>query len=421
MELLTMTARELDRIVLLQQVQDGSLSQVAAAATLALSERQVRRLVRAFERGGPVALISQRRGKTPNNRLGPTLRSTVLEKYQGNYRDFGPTLLAQTLAERDDIRVSREWLRHLLIEHKLWKTKRRRRNVHPLRERRSRFGELVQMDGSPHDWFEERGPRCTLLLAIDDATSRITAARFDHAETTDGYFGLIGDHLKKFGRFCAAYTDKHSIFRYGGTSTDETVATQLQRALDELDIDLICANSPQAKGRIERANRTFQDRLIKTMRLEGIADRASGNAFLPRFLDAHNARFAIEPASDEDAHRVTTGFELERILCRREERVVTKNLMFQVDDDFFALVDPYSRLNLAAGSRIEISLHPKAGMSVRHGTAVLEAHNAGKRLRNAPIVGAKDLNARLDRRIPNPKKAHVPVATHPWRRPFPNP
>ena len=166
MERLTMTLGDLKRIVLLQQVHDGSL-RLAAGATLALSERQVRRLTRAFERGGPAGLRSQRRGKAPNNRL--------------DYRDFGPTILAQTLAERDDIRVNREWLRQLLVEHKLWKTKRRKRNVHPLRARRSRFGELVQMDGSAHDWFEERGLRGTLLKAIDAATSRITASRFDDA------------------------------------------------------------------------------------------------------------------------------------------------------------------------------------------------------------------------------------------------
>lgn len=236
-----MTAAELERIGLVQQTYKGQLRQTDAAAALAISERQLRRLMRAFQRDGPTALISKRRGKAPNNRISSSVRATVLECYRNDYQGFGPTLFAQSLSERNDIDVSREWLRRLLVESKLWKSKRRRRDLHPLRERRPRFGDLIQMDGSPHDWFEERGPRCTLLLAIDDATSRVTAARFHSAETTDGYFLLIGEHLEKFGRFCAAYTDKHSIFRYSGTSTDGNVTTQLQRALDELDITLICA------------------------------------------------------------------------------------------------------------------------------------------------------------------------------------
>jgi transposase len=248
MELLTMTARELDRIVVLQQVRDGYRTQAQAALDLAISERQLRRILRAFERDGPPALISKRRGKAPNNRIDRGLRAQVLEHYRNDYHDFGPTLLAQALSERNGIDVSREWLRNLLIENKLWKRKRRRRSVHPLRERRPCFGELVQMDGSPHDWFEERGPRCTLLVAIDDATSRVTAARFELAETTDAYFALIQTHLEAFGRFCAAYTDKHSIFRYSGTSTDGDVTTQLQRALDELDISLSARTLPRPRA-----------------------------------------------------------------------------------------------------------------------------------------------------------------------------
>ncbi|MGH7748895.1 MAG: ISNCY family transposase, partial [Candidatus Dormibacteria bacterium] len=341
----------------------------------------------------------------------------ILERYRSDYRGFGPTFLAQTLAQRDDILVSREWLRALLVEHDLWKPKRRRRNIHPLRERRPRFGELVQMDGSPHDRFEERGPRCTLLLAIDDASSRITAARFELGETTDGYFRLLLCHLVSYGRFLAAYADKHSIFRYSGTSTDPTITTQVQRALGELEIELICANSPQAKGRIERANRTFQDRLIKAMRLERIATIEQGNAFLPSFVEDHNARFATAPAQSEDAHRSIADFDLENILCQRDERVVTKNLMFQLDDAIFKLLDPYSRRQLRAGSRITIRRHHDGRVTVWHGENRLDVEPAGKLLRNAPIVGAKDLNAHLNRRIPDPRKAHTPAPDHPWRRP----
>ncbi len=412
-----MTTAELERFAVLQRVRDGTLSRQQAALDLKISERQLRRLIRKIETAGAAGVTSKRRGQPPNNRVEESVRARVLERYRSDYRGFGPTLLAQTLRERDQIEVSREWLRAVLIENELWQSKRRRRNVHPLRARRPRFGELIQMDGSPHDWFEERGPRCSLLLAIDDATSRVTAGRFEPSETTDGYYRLIRAHVSTFGRFCAAYTDKHSIFRYSGTNANVHITTQLHRALGELEIELICANSPQAKGRVERANRTFQDRLIKAMRLEKIETLEAGNVFLPGFITEHNTRFAIEPADVNDAHRSTEGFDLDFILCQREERVLTKNLMFQLNDACFALVDPYSRRKLTAGSRIEIRLHPDRPMTTHHDGEELTAEPVGKLTRNAAVVGAKDLNAHLDRRKPNPAKGHTPAPNHPWRSP----
>jgi hypothetical protein len=271
------------------------------------------------------------------------------------------------------------------------------------------------MDGSPHDWFEGRGPRCTLLLAIDEATSRITAGRFEPSATTNGYYRLIRTHVLTFGRFRAAYTDKHSIFRYSGTNANVHITTQIHRALGKLDIELICANSPQAKGRVERANRTFQDRLIKAMRLENISTLEAGNIFLCSFIEDHNSRFAIEPAESENAHRSIEGFDLDFILCQREERVLTKNLMFQINDACFALVDPYSRRKLTTGSRIEIRLHPNRPMTTHHGGEELTAKPVGRLTRNATVIGSKGLNAHLDRRRPNPAKGHTPAPNHPWK------
>jgi hypothetical protein len=421
MELLTVTTAELERLRVLQQVQDGVRTGRQAAVDLGLSERQLRRLRRRIEAGGAAAMVSRHRGKAPNNRIHDSIRATILERCRSDYRDFGPTFLAQTLHQREGISVSREWLRALLIKEHLWQNHRRKRNVHPLRARRTRFGELVQMDGSPHDWFEDRGPRCTLLLAIDDATSRVTAGHFEPAETSDGYFRLIRKHLETYGRFCAAYTDKHSIFRYSGHSTHLDTTTQVQRALDELAIELICANSPQAKGRVERANRTFQDRLIKAMRLEHLATMDAANSFLPRFISDHNERFANQPADPQTAHRSTEGFDLEHILCRREERVITKNLMFQLDDATFTLVDPYSRRNLATGSRVLIHLHLDRPISVYHQGRELIAESLGKLTRTAPIVSSKDLNAYLDRRTPDARKVRKPAANHPWKTPIRTP
>lgn len=412
-----MTTDELARLRTLELVRDGALSRREAADRLRLGERQLRRLLDALRLRGPAAATSRRRGQPPNNRIPEATRSIILERYRGAYAGFGPTLLAQTLADRDRLIVSRESLRTLLTDHGLWKTRKRRHVLRPLRQRRSRFGELIQIDGSPHDWFEDRGPRCTLLLAIDDATSRVTAGGFESAETTDGYYRLLRLHLQQFGRFLAAYSDKHSIFRYSGPSTNEHIP-QLHRSLDELEIELICANSPQAKGRVERANRTFQDRLIKTMRLEAISTITRANQFLPGFIDDHNRRFAIAPACDQDAHRTLDGFDLDQILCRHEERVLTRQLMFQIDDICYAVVDPDSRRGLQAGSRLQIHLHPNGQTTVHHRGRRLSFEPVGKLERKAVIVGAKDLNPHLDRRTSDPKKVRTPAPTHPWKRLF---
>ncbi len=410
-----MTAQEQDRLRCLQRVADGYRTQGEAAIELGISERHVRRLLRGLAKDGPAALISKRRGRSPNNRFPDSVRALVLERYNADYHGFGPTLLAQVLAQRDSLCINRETLRTLLLANGLWTAKRNRRKRHPMRERRTRFGELVQMDGSPHAWFEDRGPRATLLVAIDDATSCVTAARFETSETTNGYYRLLRMHFAKFGRFSAAYTDKHSIFRYSGPSTRESIETQLQRALTELDIELICANSPQAKGRVERANRTFQDRLIKIMRLESIATIDAANAFLPSYLEEHNASFASAPTSTQDAHRSISSFNLDRILCRREERTVTKDLTFQIDDTYFQLHDSYSRCNLARGSRVEFRLQPDGNLTVHHGDHLLQAMAVGRLPRHVPIVESKDLNVVLDRRTPDPKKVRTPAKNHLWR------
>jgi transposase len=421
MELLTMSTAELDRLRVLERVRTGAWRQADASQELGLSERQVRRLLRRLEAGGSQAMASKRRGKAPNNRHGDDVRAAVLERYRGEYRGFGPTFLAQTLQQRDGIAVSREWLRALLIAEKLWQPKNRRRSVHPLRQRRQQFGELIQMDGSPHDWFEDRGPRATLLLAIDDATSLVSVGRFEAAETTDGYFRLIRAHIERFGRFGAAYVDKHSIFRYSRPTNNLDVTTQVQRALDELEIELVCANSPQAKGRVERANRTFQDRLIKAMRLEQISTLKAANQFLPAFIEDHNRRFALQPANAQDAHRGAQRFNLDLILCRHKERVLTKNLMFQLGDACFALTDSYSRRQLSAGSRVLIRLPLDGPMIVEHQDHTLTAEPVGKLTRTAPIVGSKDLNAYLDRRTPDPRKVRTPAKNHPWKKTYKTP
>jgi hypothetical protein len=250
-----------------------------------------------------------------------------------SYADFGPTLAAEMLAERHGLTVSRETLRKWMSEAGLWLPKAQRRSFHQPRRRRERYGELIQIDGSDHRWFEDRGPPCTLLVFVDDATSRLMQMRFVPSESTFAYFEALELYLEAHGRPVAFYADKHSVFRTAKPSPQMSGMTQFGRALSELNIEILCANSSQAKGRVERANRTLQDRLVKELRLAGVETIAAGNAFLPGFMARHNARFAKVPARPDDLHR-PLNVEPDRladILCYRDKRYVGRDLTLKHD------------------------------------------------------------------------------------------
>ncbi|MBP1806929.1 ISNCY family transposase [Rubellimicrobium aerolatum] len=324
-----MSERELRRIEVLSRVVECRLSVTQAAGVLGLSPRQVQRLLRTFREDGAPALRHKARGRPSNNRLRDGVREFALALVRESYADFGPTLAAETLAERHGLAVSRETLRKWMIEDGLWLSRRQRRRFHPPRLRRERLGELVQIDGSEHRWFEDRAPPCTLLVFIDDATSRLLQMRFVPSESTFSYFEALEAYLREHGRPVAFYSDKHSIFRVAREDAKSGHGmTQFGRALAELNIEILCANSSQAKGRVERANRTLQDRLVKEMRLEGIHDMEAANAFLPGFLARHNGRFARVPARPDDLHRPLdlTPERLRDILCWRDQRYVGQQL-----------------------------------------------------------------------------------------------
>jgi transposase len=413
MELVTLTTKEVRRLEVLQALAAGTLRQAEAARILGLSVRQLKRLWRRYRQHGAAGLASSRRGRAPNNAFDAELKRRVLALYRAHYADFGPTLAAEKLLVRDGIAISRETLRRWLVAAELWKAAKRRARPRPPRMRRQCFGELVQIDGSPHAWFEERGPRCSLLVAIDDATGRIGAAQFAKAETTNAYFELFAQYFNRYGLPEAFYSDRHSIFRINTRLTQER-QTQVARALEELDIDLICASSPQAKGRVERANRTLQDRLIKELRLRGICTMQEGNAFLPEFLQEYNRQFARVPALEFDAHRSTEPFNFELILCQRAERTLSKNLTIQIGDGIYAF-STEAAPKLRAGMRVQVHLHRDGDLQITHEGQVL-AHRLLQRLtRNAPILGAKELAERPAKRRSMPQMARKPRASHPWK------
>ncbi len=330
-ETITLSMRELDRVSVIEAVVDKRLRQRQAAQQLGLSVRQIKRLVRRYRVAGPQGLVSGHRGKIPGNTKAPSVRQTVLTLVRQHYGDFGPTLASEKLQAIHGESVSRETLRQWLMADGLWQPKvRRKARIHPRRPRRPCVGELIQIDGSPHDWFEGRAEPCTLIVFIDDATSRLMALRFVPAETTRAYMETLGQYLTTHGRPVALYSDRHSIFRVNYPEREGEL-TQFTRALKTFDIEAIHAHSPQAKGRVERANQTLQDRLVKELRLQGISDTQTANAFLPTFMEAYNARFAVEPQSPVDAHRPVHHSDAQRslILSLHHTRTLSKHLTCQ--------------------------------------------------------------------------------------------
>jgi transposase len=409
MEILTLTRLELERIVLLRRCQEG-LTQAQVAAQLGISERHVRRLLRRLEVDGDGGIASRKRGRPSNNRLEPSLVAAAVDLVRQHYDDFGPTFANEKLRERHGIVLSTETLRKAMIEAGLWEHRHRPQpRFHPMRVRRPCRGELVQVDGSHHAWFEERAAKCVLLTDVDDATSAIVAAHFDESESMRGYFALIGQLVNQHGRPLALYTDRHATFTPTRPSINEQRISQVGRALGELDIELICATSPQAKGRVERAHQTLQNRLLRELRLNTISSIGDANAYLPKFVRDYNARFSIEPASESNAFRSADGLALESILAERTTRVVSKTLTFSFDGRRYQLVDVVLPARLR-GATIDIRCDGPEVIAERRGQR-LRFVPLDTGIEQAAIVEPHQLANHLSNRRPQ-----KPGPDHPWRK-----
>jgi hypothetical protein len=396
MTVITMSRTEIDRMSVLQDLAASRLKVTEAATLMGLGRRQVFRLAKAYAERGPGALVSRKRGR-PSNRCYPSaLRAAAIGIIRERYSDFGPTLAAEKLAELHGIHLARETVRQWMIAAGLWKDRRTRlKAVHQPRYRRDCLGELIQIDGSEHWWFEGRGPQCTLLVYIDDATSRLMHLQFVESESTFDYFAATRAYLERYGKPVAFYSDKHGVFRVnrkdaiGGDGM-----TQFGRALHALNIDIICANSSQAKGRVERANGTLQDRLVKEMRLSGIDTIAAGNAFLPAFMEKYNARFAKAPFDDRDVHRamVVGHDDLDDAFAWKEERTVSVNLTLQYDQVLFIL-EPTGIARSLARKRVTVVDYPDGRLAIRYNGVNLPYRTFDKRpqVNQAAIVENKRL------------------------------
>jgi transposase len=408
-----MSSVERERLVSVSQVASGRLRQGVAAERLGICVRQVKRLLRAYRDRGDAGLVSLRRGRPSNRRLDAGVSARVKVLLLDKYRDFGPTLTAEKLAELEGISVSRETVRGLQIELGVWKPKQRRhKRAFQLRERRPRFGELVQIDGSPHDWFEGRGPRCTLIVFIDDATGRLTALQFAPSETTRAYLSALRSHVLAHGVPLAFYSDRHGIFRVNAKeAASGDGKTEFGRVAERLRIELINALTPQAKGRVERANQTLQDRLVREMRLEGISTIAAAQAFAPTFLAKWNAKFAVPPRESENAHRPWEESldALEEALARREERTLSKALTFSAAGAVHCVKTSGPGIALR-GVKVTL-LHLLEGqMRVRYKNRSLSCTRVRPLPTPSPAEDEKTLDVRVDALVAARKAAVQPAA-----------
>jgi len=409
-KLLDMSAKELNRLEVMQKLSEKRMSQKEAGRILDLSVRQIKRLDRVYRQKGAAGLVSKQRGRKSNNHLAEDAKRQALNLLKTKYQGFGPTLAHEKLVEREKLKLSDESVRKLMIAEGLWKPRQAKKvGVHPLRERRACFGELIQIDGSPHDWFEGRADSCVLLVFIDDATGKVVQLLFVESESFFSYCQAAEGYFRQYGKPVAFYSDKHGIFRVNVPSTGAGEAlTQFGRAMQDLNIQIICANSPQAKGRVERVIQTLQDRLPKELRLRGIANRMDGNAYLPEFIQDFNQRVAVEPRSTVDAHRPLTPKEdLARILTWQETRTLSKNMTLPFQKTVYQ-IQTHRPSYAWRQAQVTICVNAQEQITILYNGKTLPYSIYKQQAKQAEVLDAKQLSRTQP--LPTP-----PASDHPWR------
>ncbi len=412
-----MSQQEVKQAQVLELLKENKICQQEASKRLGITTRQMRRLTKRYQTAGLAGLASKKRGRASNRRLDEAIRAQVIDLIGTHYRDFGPTLACEKLAELHGIKLSVESTRQMMIQAGYWRPKKGGTVcAHPMRERRARFGELIQIDGSPHDWFEGRGDYCTLLVFIDDATGRLTQLRFAPAETTLGYMHVLHDHILAHGVPVALYSDKHSIFRINAKEADPEAETQFSRAARELGIECIHAHSPQAKGRVERVNQTLQDRLIKEMRLAGINDMDSANTWLPGYIKDFNRRFAVVSKDTFDAHLAYPGTRaaLLRTLSVHVAKTLSKNLSCQHENQLLQVATTGTGLGLQR-AQVTIHEHFDGSQELLWKKRKLTYGVMDKPQRQSPVADGKSVNALVAKAVARRNTGHKPAPNHPWR------
>ncbi|MDZ4184311.1 MAG: ISNCY family transposase [Desulfuromonadales bacterium] len=409
-DLIVMSIREVRRLKAVQTVIEGHITQKAAASLLGLSERQVRRLVKAVREQGDGGIIHGLRGRSSNRGFTGAMRGRVLSLYKERYVDFGPTFAVEKLLEWDGIKMSDETLRKWLLEAGLWKKRRKKSPFRRWRPRRECFGELLQLDGSHHDWLEGRGPRLVFMGSIDDATNTVYG-RFHDYEGTLPAMDVFRRYVEKYGLPMSSYMDRHTTYKSSKklTEWDEVVGcealSQFERALKELGVEVIHALSPQAKGRIERLFGVLQDRLVKEMRLRGIGTKEEANTFLEEYLPQYNKRFTVYPAHEADVHvKLPAAVDLDEYLCIKTERTVRNDNTIALNGKLYQLEERGGKKVLVQ-ERLDGSLRMVSkGVSLKH----REITERPKKQHDFKE------NTRVFNRPPKPAK------DHPWKKSWKN-
>ena len=404
-DIIKMSQEELKRLHVIHKAIDKAITQAQAGDLIGLCQRQARRIVRRVKQEGDKGIIHRSRGRPSNRAVPEEIKDEVLKLFKERYPDFGPTLATEKLLEIDKIKLNDETLRLWLIERNIPYKKRKRRPHRQWRERKECFGEMIQVDGSHHDWFEGRGEKCVLMGYIDDATGK-SFGRFHPYEGTLPAMDSFKRYIKKYGIPVSIYLDKHTTYKSTKKPSIEDQLNNLEplsqfgRAVNELGVNVIYADSPQAKGRIERLFGTFQDRLVKEMRLRGIKTIPEANRFLRYYLPLYSRRFAVKSANDTNLHRpIPESIDLDKILCVKTPRALRNDFTIAHNSKLYQIEDNVSAKTVMVEERIDGS------MSVTHKDTNLRFKE----------IATRPKREQEEPKIHTPKKAYVPAKDHPWR------
>ena len=407
-DLVMLRQGEIRRLHVIEKVLERVIKQVEAAEILSLSERQIRRVVKRIRCEGDKGIIHQSRGRPSNRRTPDKVKNKVIRLYRAQYADFGPTLASEKLSERDGIGISDETLRRWLLEAGDWKRSRKGRQHRQWRERKHHYGEMVQIDGSHHAWFEERGSGCVLMGYIDDATGKVFARFYDYEGSLPA-MDSFKCYSKKYGLPMKVYLDKHTTYKSTARPTiqDELdqvePLSQFERALKELGVEVLHAHSPQAKGRIERLFRTFQDRVVKEMRLRGIRTLEEANQFLEEYLPLYNKRFCVCPKGQDNFHRpLPKGLVLDTILCIKTERSLRNDFTVAHSRKLYQIEETVK------ASKVMVQERADGSMIMTH---------KGRSLRFKEIT-ERPVREKTQGVLMRIRKPRIPSIDHPWRRSF---
>jgi transposase len=405
-DIIMLRQKELKRLHVIHKVLQGELTQGEAAELISLSERQIRRIVKRLREEGDEGIRHKSRGRESSKKISHRVKSRIIELYRQKYYGFGPTLTAEKLLEIEGIEISRESVRTLLVDSGDWQKERKRRKHRQWRQRKEHRGEMVQMDGSEHDWFEGRGPKCVLMAYTDDATGRVYG-RFYGYEGTIPAMDSFRRYARKHGIPLSIYLDKHTTYKSTATPTIEQELqgtkpmSQFERAMKELGVEVIHAHSPQAKGRIERLFGTLQDRLVKEMRLRGISTIKEANWFLQEYLPVYNRKFTVKAISKEDLHRpVPRGIDLDKILCIRTDRTVRNDHTIAHNRKLYQIEKPTLSKKVTVEERI-------------NGRMLIVCQGESLRYRQITERPEPERKNKLTER--KTRQTYVPPKDHPWR------